>query len=156
MLHHARSPRSEHDYARQLHPSSITVFKTHGETFLVAGFRGDGSQHDIASLLYKLDTENSLQLPGRGRTVAGSGFEFVLSVPSVGVVDVEYVPIRIGFDSNGDPLYRDILLIANGLVPCCSFSLLLLATVLVALFNDIQHITRKSISFMTRARSWQG
>ena len=85
-----------------------------GETFLVVGFSGDGEQHDIATHLYKLDTKNSLELPLTGQSVAGSGFEALLSIPSVGVVDVKLTSIKTGTSANGEAQYRHLLLIANG------------------------------------------
>jgi hypothetical protein len=90
------------------------VVNVHGETLLAVGFSGDGEQHNIATLLYKLDTENSLELPRTGQSVAGGGFQVLLSIPSVGVVDVELASITTGTSASGEALYRDLLLVANG------------------------------------------
>jgi hypothetical protein len=90
------------------------MLNVHGETLLAVGFSGDGEKHNIATLLYKLDTENSLELARTGQSVAGSGFQELLPIPSVGVVDVELASIKTGTSASGEALYRNLLLVANG------------------------------------------
>jgi len=108
-LHHTRSPTSEHDATRQLHTSTLASFQAHDETFLAVGFSGDGERHNIASIIYKLDTQNALVSMHTGNLTAGNGFQRVFSVPSVGVVDIEYVSV-----SQGGGQFRDLIVIANG------------------------------------------
>ena len=92
-----------------MHASSLAAFQAHGEMFLLVSFSGDGERYDIASVLYKLDTQGTTELPHTGETIAGSGFEVMMSVPSVGAMDVEHVSIKVGAQE-----LRHILLIANG------------------------------------------
>ena len=108
-LHHARTRTSEHDASNHVYASSLSVFHMRGETFLLVGFGGDGHRHDHASLLYKLDTEGSMKLPRTAESIAGSGFQVMKSLPSVGAVDVEHVSIKVSEDES-----RQLLVIANG------------------------------------------
>jgi hypothetical protein len=110
-FHHARSPRSGGISlpSRLLHPSSLVAFHILQHTFLAVGFRGDGLSHNTATLLYKLDAQNDFELPHSGKVVVGRGFDLALSVPSAGVVDVEFVSI-----STEARQPRNLLIIANG------------------------------------------
>ena len=136
-IHHTRSPRSKYDshqvrcqgkrksvqhpagnviiaddcaaFAWQLHPSSLALLQTQRQTLLAVGFSGHTDNPSIATRVYKLDTDGALKLPNASRPIAGSGFEEVLSVASVGVVDVEMISVN-----EGEGQFRDVLIIANG------------------------------------------